>query len=106
MPVDFSENSPVSEWSGDKGCGVNYLSQKAVVRLAPLAGIALSENETPSQKCYQVQKLVEKNALPAIKVYETIGEYLGYALLYYSLFYEFDYISLRAELFRGLKEKL
>lgn len=106
VPVDFSENSPVSEWSGDKGCGVNYLSQKAVVRLAPLAGIALSENETPSQKCYQVQKLVEKNALPAIKVYETIGEYLGYALLYYSLFYEFDYIMLTGGVVSGAEREI
>lgn len=106
VPVDFAENSPVSEWSGDKGCGINYLSQKAVVRLAPLAGIALSENETPSQKCYQIQKLVEKNALPAIKVYETVGEYLGYALLYYSLFYAFDYVMLTGGVVSGKERKI
>jgi len=34
-PVDYRENAPADEWSGDLGCGVQYFSQQAVARLAP-----------------------------------------------------------------------
>ena len=40
-PVDHHPSAPRDEWSGDIGCGVQYFSQQAVGRLAPLAGFKL-----------------------------------------------------------------
>ena len=28
-PVDYREDGPVDEWSGDRGCGAQYFSQQA-----------------------------------------------------------------------------
>ena len=39
VPVDYRANAPKDEWSGDRGCAVQYFSQQAVGRLLPLAGI-------------------------------------------------------------------
>src|SRR6185295_9423364 len=45
-PLDLSETAPVDdEWSGDRGTGVDYLSQSAVFRLAAKAGIELSTGD-------------------------------------------------------------
>src|SRR6266536_3349928 len=40
-PIDYHPRAVADEWSGDIGCGVQYFSQQAVVRLAPAAGIEL-----------------------------------------------------------------
>ena len=39
MPVDYRDDAPVDEWSGDIGCGVQYFSQQAVAGCSPAAGI-------------------------------------------------------------------
>jgi len=33
VPVDFNPAAAIDEWSGDMGCGVQYFSQQAVIRL-------------------------------------------------------------------------
>src|SRR5450759_1577822 len=38
-PIDYAPGAPVDEWSGDRGCGVQYMSQQAVGRLVAPAGI-------------------------------------------------------------------
>ena len=38
-PMDYRVNAPKDEWSGDDGCGVQFMSQQAVFRLAPGVGI-------------------------------------------------------------------
>ena len=58
-PVDLNENAMRDEWSGDLGVGCKYFSQDAVSKLAPAAGIALSESLTPAEKLKEVQKLAE-----------------------------------------------
>lgn len=94
VPIDFSNNALVDGWSGDKGCGVNYLSQSGVIDLAPLSGITLNNNSSLSERCFEIQKLVKRNIQPAIDIYKTLGEYLGYALAYYSLFYNYKNVFL------------
>ena len=39
VPVDYSPDAPVDEWSGDYGVGSQYFSQQCVGRLMPAAGI-------------------------------------------------------------------
>lgn len=94
VPVDYRPDAPVDPWSGDAGCGVSYLSQDAVARLAPRAGIALSDNLTPSQKLHEVQALLDKGYDAAADIFRTIGVYLGYAAAQYALYYDIGTIRL------------
>ncbi len=41
VPVDYREDAPADEWSGDRGVGAQYFSQQAVGRLLAPAGIEL-----------------------------------------------------------------
>ncbi len=85
-PVDYNSQAPVDEWSGDIGCGSRYFSQQAVVRLAPKAGIELPTGHTAEQLKF-VQDLHERGDARAVKIFETIGVYLGYALAQYVSMY-------------------
>ncbi len=87
-PVDYRENAPVDEWSGDDGCGVQYFSQQAVARLAPLAGIGLPEGMPFAEQLVEVQKLMAEGDERAVRIYSTIGTYLGYSIAHYADFYE------------------
>ncbi|HLK50558.1 MAG TPA: hypothetical protein VKT49_20600 [Bryobacteraceae bacterium] len=88
VPVDYRENAPVDEWSGDKGVGVQYLSQQAVGRLLEPAGIVLPQDLALPAKLEQVQKLMASGDPRARRIYETIGVYFGYAVAGYADFYE------------------
>ena len=91
VPIDYNAMSMVDEWSGDYGCGIKYLSQDAVIKLAPAAGIDLTPYLLPSQKLQVVQELLQSGDRSAIQIFETIGCYLGYAIAHYSDFYDIDY---------------
>ena len=100
-PVDFCKDAMVDEWSGDYGCGVKYFSQDAVIKLAPAAGIALDENLSPAEKLKVVQGLMENNDPRAIAIYETIGVYFGYAIAYYSVFYDIKHVLIMGRVTSG-----
>lgn len=87
-PVDYRENAPADEWSGDAGCGVQYFSQQGVARLAPLAGIALPAEMPFAEQLVEVQRLMAAGDLRAKAIYETIGTCFGYAVAHYAGFYE------------------
>ncbi len=88
-PVDYRENGPVDEWSGDEGCGVQFFCQQGVARLAPLAGIEFSGDMPFAERLVEVQKLISKGDDRARKIYSTIGTCFGYAIAHYSEFYDF-----------------
>jgi len=90
IPVDLNSEAPVDEWSGDRGCGVQYLSQLAAIRLAKKAGIVLDSEQTPAEKLKSIQELMARGDERARKVFETIGYYLGYSIAYYAQFYEIE----------------
>jgi hypothetical protein len=58
VPVDYRENAPVDEWSGDPGVGAQYFSQQAVGRLLAPAGIALPDDMPLPVKLEHVQRLM------------------------------------------------
>ena len=87
-PVDYRENAPADEWSGDAGCGVQYFSQQGVARLAPLAGIALPAEMPFSEQLVEIQRLMSEGDSRARAIYETIGTCFGYAVAHYADFYE------------------
>ena len=86
-PIDYNPNAPADEWSGDIGCGAQYLTQQAVFRLAAKAGISLDESATLADKLKSVQALLESGDERARKIWETIGCYMGYAIAHYADFY-------------------
>jgi predicted NBD/HSP70 family sugar kinase len=88
VPVDYRENAPVDEWSGDGGVGAQYFSQQGVGRLLPSAGIELPNTLSLAQKLVEVQKLMAAGDERARRIYQTIGTYLGYAIPHYADFYE------------------
>ena len=101
VPVDFSKDAMVDEWSGDYGCGVKYFSQDAVIKLAPAAGIELDENLSPAEKLKVVQGLMSENDPRAAAIYDTIGVYFGYAIAYYSLFYDIKHVLIMGRVTSG-----
>lgn len=100
-PIDAQKTAMEDEWSGDIGCGVKYFSQDGVIKLAKPAGIELDENATPAEKLKVVQELMEKDDERAVKVYESIGVYLGHALAYYAEFYEIKHCLLLGRVMSG-----
>jgi len=101
-PVDYRDDAPADEWSGDCGCGVQYFSQQAVARLIPAAGIELPEPDMPLPKQLEyVQKLMEAGDKRAAQIYETIGVYFGYSLAWYAEFYEIKHLLLLGRVTSG-----
>ncbi len=90
-PLDLALNAPIDEWSGDRGTGVSYLSQDAVIRLASEQGLILTG--TPAEKLAQVQAMLPESIV-AKEIFMTIGYYLGHALAYYDEFYEIENVLL------------
>ncbi len=101
VPVDFCENAMVDEWSGDYGCGVKYFSQDGVIKLAPFAGIELDENLSPAEKLKVVQGLMKDGDERAAAIYDTIGAYFGYAIAYYSEFYDMKHVLIMGRVTSG-----
>ncbi len=95
-PVDDRADAPADEWSGDRGCGVQYFSQQAVGRLLPAAGIVPEPGLGLPEKLKHVQALMEKDDPRARKIYETIGRYLGFTVAHYA-----DYYAIRNVLVLG-----
>lgn len=101
VPVDAAPNAMQDEWSGDIGCGVKYFSQDSVIKLAPRAGIALDESLSPAEKLKVVQALMAEDDERAVKVYESIGVYLGHTLAYYYDLYKCKHVLLLGRVMSG-----
>jgi predicted NBD/HSP70 family sugar kinase len=91
-PVDYNPHAPVDEWSGDKGVGALYFSQQCVFRLAPKAGIELPTGVTDAEKLKSVQEKLEAGHEGAIKIWESMGIYLGYTIAHYADFYDLKHV--------------
>jgi predicted NBD/HSP70 family sugar kinase len=88
VPVDYRDDAPADEWSGDIGCGVQYFSQQAVNRLLPAAGIEVPAEMPIAERLVEVQKLMARGDPRARKIYETIGTCFGYAIAHYADHYD------------------
>jgi predicted NBD/HSP70 family sugar kinase len=89
VPVDYRPDAPADEWSGDVGCGVQYFSQQAVARLAAKACLDFSPGMAFPERLAEVQSLMKSGDARAVKIFETIGVYFGYAVAHYADFYDF-----------------
>jgi predicted NBD/HSP70 family sugar kinase len=102
VPVDYRENAPVDEWSGDAGVGVQYFSQQAVARLLVPAGIATPEGIGLPAKLEHVQQLAARGDARALRIYETIGVYFGYTIATYASFYDFRNFEVLGRVMTGV----
>ena len=100
-PVDLNESAMMDEWSGDIGVGCKYFSQDAVIKLAPAAGITLSDSLTPAEKLKEVQRLLSQGWEAAAAIYRSIGVYLAHALALYDMFYEICHLLLLGRVVSG-----
>ena len=91
-PVDYNPEGPEDEWSRDIGVGARYFSQQCVFRLAPVAGIELPEGVTDAEKLKSVQEKLEAGHEGALKIWQSMGVYLGYALAHYARFYDLKHV--------------
>jgi predicted NBD/HSP70 family sugar kinase len=88
-PVDLRAEAVTDEWSGDRGVGANYFSQQAVARLAQAAGLSFPEGMKLPERLEHVQALVARGNIPATRIFGQIGEYLGFTIPWYEVFYRF-----------------
>lgn len=100
-PVDYSDEAPVDEWSGDKGNGALYFSQQCVFRLAPPAGIELPTAVTDAERLKHVQHHLEAGHEGARQIWESIGIYLGYTIAHYADFYDLRHVLILGRVTSG-----
>ncbi len=89
-PVDFNLDTVADEWSGDIGVGALYFSQQAVNKLAPAVGFSFPDDMLLPERLKEVQAKANAGDEKALKIFTTIGVYLGYALPHYADYYDFE----------------
>src|SRR5205814_1255092 len=98
---DHQPAAPVDEWSGDRGCGVQYFSQQAVARLLPASDLQIAPELPLPEKLLEVQKLMAAGDERAARIYQTIGVWLGYAVAHYAEFYQFEHLLILGRVTSG-----
>ncbi len=91
-PVDYSPTAPQDEWSGDRGCGAQYFSQQCVFRLSPVVGITIPADLPNAEKLKFVQEHLEAGHEGAVKIWQTMGVYMGYGIAHYADFYAIRHV--------------
>jgi predicted NBD/HSP70 family sugar kinase len=91
-PIDYRPNGPLDEWSGDSGCGSQYFSQQCVFRLAPKAGITIPTDVTDAEKLKFVQEKLEAGHESALKIWQSMGVFMGYGVAHYAEFYDIKHV--------------
>ena len=100
-PIDYSPDAPIDEWSGDRGCGANYLSQQCVFRLAPKAGIIIPPDLSNAGKLKFSQEKLEADHEGAHRIWQSLGYYTGYAIAHYADFYDLKHILILGRVTSG-----
>jgi len=101
VPLDYNPAAAADEWSGDRGCNVQYFSQQCVGRLIPAAGIDVPKTMPLPEKLKQVQKLMDAGDLRARRIYEAIGTYLGYGVAHCADFYDLENVLILGRVTSG-----
>jgi predicted NBD/HSP70 family sugar kinase len=100
-PIDYRQDAPADEWSGDVGCGVQYLTQQAVFRLARQVDIPIDETKSLADRLKSVQRLMEIGNSLGVQIWETIGCYTGYAIAHYATFYPIKHMLILGRVTSG-----
>lgn len=92
VPVDYRENAPSDEWSGDRGCGVQYFCQQGVNRLALRAGFEFPVQLSLAERLIAIQNALRAGDTRARAIYETIGTCFGYSVAHFADFYDVSHL--------------
>jgi predicted NBD/HSP70 family sugar kinase len=92
VPVDYAAHAPLDEWSGDRGCAVQYFCQQGVARLASHAGLQFPAEMKFAERLVEVQKLMAEGDDHARGIYETIGVCFGYFIAHCADFYDIRHL--------------
>lgn len=101
-PIDYSLTAPKDEWSGDLGVGSQYFSQQCVFRLAPRAGILIPADLPDAGRLKVIQDLLEAGHEGAVRIWQSMGIFLGYGLAHYADFYDFRHVLILGRCTSGL----
>ncbi len=101
-PVDLQDDAEQDEWSTDRGVGCKYFSQDAVIRLAPRAGILLSDELSLAEKLKEVQKLAEAGHPGALEIFKSIGVYFAHTVALYSRYYDLKWLLVMGRVASGI----
>ena len=100
VPIDAGPFAAQDGWTGDVGCGSQYLSQNGVLRLAAAADLHVS-SRTLAGGLREVQALLEAGDERARTVFTDLGIYLGYALAFYALLYDIRHVLVLGRVMSG-----
>lgn len=100
VPVDYRENAPADEWSGDVGCGVQYFCQQGTARIAEKAGLDLGCGKFP-ERLVALQEKMKQGDETARKLYESVGIEFGYAIAHFAEFYEMNHLLILGRVTSG-----
>lgn len=101
-PVDYSPDAPTEEWSGDRGCGALYFSQQCVFRLAARVGIEIPLDLPLAQRLAFVQEKLEAGDERAVKIWQSMGIYMGYGISHYADFYDLKHVLILGRCTSGI----
>lgn len=101
VPIDLQPEAPLDEWSGDRGVGAQYLTQQAVFRLAPRAGLSLDPEALPAHRLAAAQERLAAGDPRAVAIWETIGVYFGYAVAHFATVIPFEQVLLLGRVTSG-----
>lgn len=100
-PVDYNPGAAADEWSGDRGVGALYFSQQCVFRLAPAVGIVPPADATKADRLKYVQQHLEAGHEGAVRIWQSIGVYLGYTIAHYADFYDLKHVLILGRVTSG-----
>ena len=100
-PVDYRPDGPADEWSGDRGCGVQFFSQQAVGRLIPASGLDIASSLPLPERLVKVQERMAAGDERAAQIYQTIGTCFGYAIAHWSDFYDLRHVLILGRVTSG-----
>jgi predicted NBD/HSP70 family sugar kinase len=102
VPADYNPDAMIDEWSLDYGCGVKYFSQDAAIKLAEQNQIKINPDLSPAEKLEYLQNEISKGNEKILKIFDTIGIYLGYNILGYQAFYDIKHVLVLGRVTSGL----
>lgn len=101
-PVDANRFAIEDEWSKDIGVGCKYHSQDAVIKLAPEAGIKLDKKLPLAEQLIVVQNLANQKDKRALSIFDRLGDYLAYSIMWYKEFYDIEKVVLYGRVVSGV----
>jgi len=101
VPIDYSTGAPVDEWSGDRGCAVQYLSQQGTARMMDSVGLTAAPEALLRERLLRLQELMEAGDEKSARVFSMVGNALGHAIAHFSDFYPLRHVVLLGRVMTG-----